>query len=196
MSEKSDEILVGNSITPPEMDNYEEDEDRRQLRAIYESSSYDILDQMNKETFKDTYQILKKDITDFPLKEQKIFLEQYLDKMVEIYEYEFPENPVYDSESTISKMFEFVEFVEFDNLTFLKYVWRYLDDILSVKIADYVFVNGDSIIEEITNQANILTSLNENVSEFLRTYNKEGILEWFVDRSERIKYDIYAENLE
>ena len=196
MSEKSDEILVGNAITPPEMDNYEEDEDRRQLRAIYESSSYDILDQMNKDTFKDTYEILKKDITDFPLKEQKIFLERYLDKMVEIYEYEFPENPVYDSESTISKMFEFVEFVEFDNLMFLKYVWRYLDDILSVKIEDYVFVNGETIIEEITNQANLLTTLNENVSEFLRTYNKEGILEWFSNRSERMKYDIYAENLE
>ncbi len=196
MSEKSEEILVGNSITPPEMDNYEEDEDRRQLRAIYESSSYDILDQMNKDTFRGTYKILKSDITQFPLKDQKIFLDRYLEKMVEVYEYEFPQNPVYDSEQAIDRMFEFVEFVEFDNLMFLKYVWRYLDDILSVKIEDYVFVNGETIIEEVTNQANILTTLNENVSEFLRTYNKEGILEWFADRSERIKYDIYAENLE
>lgn len=196
MSDKSTEILIGNSITPPEMDNYQEDEDLRQVRAEYESTTFDILDQMNKDTFKDTYKILRSDITRMPLKYQKIFIEKYLDKMVEVYEYEFPQNPVYDSESTISKMFEFVEFVEFDNLMFLRYVWTYLDDILSVKIEDYVFENEETIIEEITNQANLLTSLNENVSEFLRTYNKEGILGWFIDRSERIKYDIYAENLE
>jgi hypothetical protein len=183
-------------MTPPEMDNYEEDEDRRLLYALYESSSLDILDQMNKDTFKDTYKILRGDITSLSLKDQKIFIEKYMDKMAEIYEYEFSQNPVYDSEEAINKMFKFIEFVEFDNLTFLKYVWSYLEDILSVKIEDYVFENSDAIIEEITNQANLLTTLTENTSEFLRTYNKEGILEWFINRSERNKYDIYAENLE
>jgi len=93
-------------------------------------------------------------------------------------------------------MFEFIEFVEYDNLTFLKYVWKYLDDIITVDIDKYVQENSQIIVDEITNQANLLVTLTENVSEFLRTYNKESILEWFSNRSKRNKINIYSENLE
>lgn len=196
MSEKSIEILTGGTITPPEMDNYEEDEDRRLVQAIYESSSYDIIDSMNTADFKDTYLVLKADIRERDLKLQRVFLDIYLDKMSELYEFEFPTNKHMTSKNEIENMFRFVEFVEYDNLTFLKYVWKYLDEILEVDIRKYVYRNEKTIIEEITNQANLLSTLTENVSEFLRTYNKEGLLEWFIDRSERIKYDIYAENLD
>lgn len=195
MSEISNEILFGESMTPPEMDNYTEDEDKRTLRAIYESSSLDILEQMNLDTFRNTYKILIDDITSRSLKKQKIFIDRYLDKMFEVYEFEFEKNLIYKTQTEIDNMFKFIEFVEFNNLSFLKYVWRYLDDILSVNIRTYVISESDSIIKEITHQSNIL-DLTENVSEFLRTYNKEGILEWFKNRSERQKYEIYSENLE
>lgn len=195
MSEISNEILFGESMTPPEMDNYTEDEDRRTLKAIYESSSLDILEQMNLDTFRNTYKILIDDITSRSLKKQKIFIDRYLDKMFEVYEFEFEKNLIYKTQTEIDNMFKFIEFVEFDNLSFLKYVWRYLDDILSVNIRTYVISESDSIIKEITHQSNIL-DLTENVSEFLRTYNKEGIIEWFKNRSERQKYEIYSENLE
>ena len=190
------EILIGDSMTPPEMDNYQEDEDRRLLRAIYESSSTDILDSMNTPEFKDTYKILGSDIRDRNITDQKIFVDKYLDKMSGLYEYEFVPIPTYSDINGLESMFKFIEFVEYDCLTFLKYVWRYLDDILEVKIKKYVAENEKFIIDEITNQINLLTTLNENISEFLRTYNKEGLMEWFIDRSERLKYDIYAENLE
>ncbi len=47
MTEQSVEILIAGLVTLDEMDNYAEDEDLRALMAIYESSSYDILDSMN-----------------------------------------------------------------------------------------------------------------------------------------------------
>lgn len=196
MSEKSIEILVGSSMTPPEIDNYEEDEDRRMQWAIYESSSYDIIDQMNTEDFRDTYVILKADIMGMEDHHQKIFIDKYLDEMSKVYEFEFPKHPTYDTKQSMEQMFKFIEFVEYDNLTFLKYVWKYLDDILDVDIKKYAEENSKIIIDEITNQVNLFSTLNENISEFLRTYNKEGIIEWFINRSERIKYEIYAENLD
>jgi hypothetical protein len=196
MSEKSVELLISGSITPPEMDNYEEDEEIRQRWGIYESSTYDILEQINKETFQDTYVILKSDITSFEPKFQVFFLQKYLEKMYEVYEFQFLQNPKFEDDDSVEQMFKFIEFVEFDNLHFLKYVWRYLDDIMDVNIPEYVHKNWKSVIEEITNQSNLLTTINENVSEFLRTYNKEGILEWFIDRSKRKKFDIFSENLE
>jgi hypothetical protein len=201
MSEQSVEILIGGSTTPPEMDNYSEDEDMRTLISIYESSSYDILEQMNKESFYDTYNVLKTDITNLSEYEGlevlvKVFIDKYLDRMLEIYEFEFSPVPVYDTVSAIDKMFKFIEFVEFDNINFLKYVWGYLDNILSVNIENYVRDNEEVIIEEITNQVNLLQSLNENISEFLRTYDKEGLLNWFINRSKRYKFEIYSENVE
>jgi hypothetical protein len=196
MTEQSVEILIAGILTPDEMDNYEEDEDLRTLIAIYESSSYDILDSMNKETFYNTYSVLKSDILSMSNIHKRIFLGKYLDKMEEVYGYQFPENPVYDTDETIAEMFKFIEFVEYDNLTLLRYVWKYLDDILKVDIDKYVQENGKTIIDELTNQSNLLVTLTENVSVFLRTYNKAEMLEWFIDRSKRNKINIYSENLE
>ena len=62
MSEKSTEVLISGLVTPPEIDNYQEDDDRRLLFSIYESSTIDILSSMNKDSFRDTYSILKDDI--------------------------------------------------------------------------------------------------------------------------------------
>ena len=196
MSEKSVEILLGQLDTPQEMDNYEETIDLRYLMAFYESSTQDILDHMNTDMFRYVYNILKNDILDRSVTLHKIFIDKYLEKMVDVYEYEFAKNPVYDTDEKIEKFFKFIEFVEYDNVYFLKNVWKYLDDILSVKIRSYVQKNDKIIVDEITNQAELMTTLTENTSEFLRTYNKEGLLEWFIDRSERNKYEIYAENLE
>jgi hypothetical protein len=196
MDEKANEILYGGIDMPPEMDNYPEEQDKRQLWAIYESSTYAILEHMNKEEFKDTYNILKTDITSMPDEYQKVFIDKYMDKMAEIYEYEFPSKRIYGRPEEIRDMFKFIEFVEFDNLSFFKYVWKYQDDILSVDIRKYVQENEKAIMDEMVQQSNLLITLTENTSEFLRTYNKEGILEWFINRSERNKYEIYAENLD
>lgn len=196
MDEKANEILYGGIDMPPEMDNYPEEQDKRQLWAIYESSTYAILEQMNKEEFKDTYNILKTDITSMPDEYQKVFIDKYMDKMAEIYEYEFPSKRIYGKPEEIRDMFKFVEFVEFNHITFLKYVWKYQDDILSVDIRKYVQENEQDIMDEMVQQSNLLITLTENTSEFLRTYTKEGILEWFINRSERNKYEIYAENLD
>jgi len=195
MTDKSVEILIAGVTTPEEIDNYQEDEDRRALFAIYESSTFDILDSMNKETFYDTYSILKNDILSMSDTMQKIFIDKYLDQMLEVYNFEFSPKLIYDTQMEIAEMFKFIEFVEYDNLTVLSYVWKYLEDIIKVDIDKYVRKRYKIIIDEITNQANLLTTITENDSEFLRTYDKEGIIEWFIDRSKRNKYNIFAENV-
>jgi len=196
MDSKGNEILFSMVDSPPEMDNYQEEQEKRKLWAIYESSTITILEEMNKEDFGNTYNILKADIRTMPYKLQKIFIDKYMDQMVEVYDYEFPSKLVYSADDQIHLMFKFIEFVEFDNVTFLKYVWQYQDDILSVDIRKYVQENSETVLNEITHQANLLVTLTENTSEFLRTYNKEGILEWFINRSQRSKYEIFAENLD
>jgi hypothetical protein len=156
MDEKANEILYGGIDMPPEMDNYPEEQDKRQLWAIYESSTYAILEHMNKEEFKDTYNILKTDITSMPDEYQKVFIDKYMDKMAEIYEYEFPSKRIYGRPEEIRDMFKFIEFVEFDNLSFFKYVWKYQDDILSVDIRKYVQENEKAIMDEMVQQSTLL----------------------------------------
>jgi len=194
--DKSTEILIGNLITPPEMDNDQIDEDRRQLRAIYESTSYALIEEsMNTRDFFYVYGVLKNDILDRSIDLKRIFIGKYLDRMEEVYEFAFGTTPIYDTKREIEEMFKFIEFVEYDNVKFLSYVWSYLDGIITVDINKYVRENSKIVIDEITNQVNLMVTVNENISEFLRTYDKEGLMNWFIDRSERSEYDIYANNI-
>ena len=194
--DKATETLIAGQITPPEIDNDQEDEDLRSLMSIYESSSINILGKMNTSEFYNVYNVLKNDIMMMSDHLKHVFISKYLDKMSVLYEFEFSMTPTYGTRDKIEMMFRFIEFVEYDHITFLAYVWKYLDPIENVKIDKYVKENEETIIEEITNQTNLLVTLTENVSEFLRTYNKEGLLEWFANRSKRSKYDIFSKNLE
>lgn len=194
-SDKALEVLIAGQITPQELDNYEEDEDIRSLLAIYESSSIDIIGKMNTEDFYSVYNVLKGDIMMVSDALKRDFISKYLDEMSEVYEFEFAIKPKYDTSQTIEQMFKFIEFVEYDNITFLSYVWSYLDPIERVNIPKYVKENEKTIIEEITNQIDLMVTLTENVSDFLRTYNKEGLIEWFINRSEKNKYEIFSRNM-
>lgn len=194
--DKALETLIAGQITPPEMDNYEEDEDRRALISIYESSTIYILDVMGQEDFYYVYTNLETDITRMSQDLQSIFIRKYLDKMEEFYEYVLEPKPTNMTEFKIEDLFSFIEFVEYDNVTFLTYIWKYLDDIVKVDIDKYVSEHDDEIVEEITNQSNLMVTLTENISQFLRTYNKDGLLKWFKDHSKRNKYQIFANILE
>lgn len=194
--DKALEALISGQITPPEMDNYGEDEDQRALLSIYESGSIAILEEVGEEDFYYVYTNLKSDITDMPLPLQSRFIIKYLEKMEDRYEYIFEPKPKNFTELSIEDMFSFIEFVEYDNIHFVSYVWKYLDDIITVDIEKYVIDNGDTIVEEITNQSNLMVTLTENISQFLRTYNKDGLLEWFVNHSMRNKLQIFSNNLD
>lgn len=191
MSEKSQEILLSYLDEPPEFDADEEEIEKRQDKAFFESSKIDIHDQMNTEDFENTWLVLKSDIENETLKLQRIFSEQTLDKISEIYDFTFPIKLDLDSQYEMNDFYEFLEFIEYKNEEFISNVWRFLKPINLVRfdIEGFCKSNSDKVIREIDEQLQIHPQ-NKMIDLFLRTYYKEKIIEWFINRTERKKVDI------
>jgi hypothetical protein len=191
MSEKSLQTLVSYIDEPPEMDADQEDLENRLERGLFESSKIEILDAIGTDEFKETWLVLKSDIQNETLKLQRIFSEQTLDKIFEIYDFTFPENIDLNTEYRIKEFYEFLEFLEYNNVTFLTHVWQHLDvsDLTKLDIQNYCKRNSDKIINEVEEQLDIHPQ-NRIISLFLRTYYKEKFIEWFVINSEKSRIEI------
>ena len=191
MSEKSQEMLLYTLVEPPEFDADEEEIEARYKDAFYQSSKIDIQDQLNTDDFKDTWLVLKSDIQNETIKLQRIFSEQTLDKIFEIYDFSFSAKILLDTQYEINDFYEFLEFLEYKNVNFISYVWQLLKpvNLMRFDVEGFCKQNYAKVIREIEEQLEVHPQ-SELISLFLRTYYKEKIIEWFVDRTNRYKIDI------
>jgi len=191
MSEKSQEMLLYTLVEPPEFDGDSEELEQRYKDAFYQSSKIDIHDQMNTSDFKNTWLILRSDIQDKTIKLQRIFSEQTLDKIFEIYDFSFPSKISLDTQYEINDFYEFLEFLEYNNENFISYVWTFLKpvNLMRFDVEGFCKQNADKVIREIEEQLEVHPQ-SALVSIFLRSYDKDNIINWFVDRTERYKINI------
>ena len=195
MSERSQKAFVEAMVQYPEMDD-DERMDEFEDDAIYQSSSIDLQDTLGKNNFKFIYPILIKDIIISTFDNQKIFCQKMLEKIVEIYDFTFPEKPELTMNMEIKNCLDFIKFLEYDNIIFLSLVWQHLNiNLLTVNIKSYSISNQNKIIKEVEEQLETHEQ-NELISTFLRTYYKSKFIEWFIEQSERSKTQILLEILE
>jgi hypothetical protein len=191
------ETLISYLVEPPEMDADEQTLEMRARVGFYESSKIDIIDSINQSTFKETWLVLKDDIQNESIKLQRIFVEQTLDKIFEIYDFSFPEkldlNTIYD----LNEFYKFLEFLEYTNTLFLSSVWKFLNTntLLEIDIEKYCDRNADKIIRETEEQLQIHPQTGM-ITIFLRTYYKEQFIKWFIKNSEKSKIEITINILE
>lgn len=191
MSERSLETLISYLDEPPEMDSDQEDLEDNVIRGIYESSKIEIIDSIGTDEFKYIWLTLNDDIKYQNGKLQRIFSEQTLDKIYEVYDFSFPENISLDDMFEIRDFYKFLEFLEYENTTFISYVWNFLkvDDIISLDVDKFCKKNADQIIKEVEEQLDIHRQ-NKLITKFLRTYYKEKFIEWFIKNTEKSIIDI------
>jgi len=195
MSERSQKAFVEAMVQYPEMDD-DERMDEFEDDAIYQSSSIDLQDTLGKNNFKFIYPILIKDIIISTFDNQKIFCQKMLEKIVEIYDFTFPEKPELTMNMEIKNCLDFIKFLEYDNIIFLSLVWQHLNiNLLTVNIKSYSISNQNKIIKEVEEQLETHEQ-NELISTFLRTYYKSKFIEWFIEQSERSKTQILLEIFE
>jgi hypothetical protein len=187
MSDKSQEILLGTITEPPETDADSLEIDQRFDRAAYESSKRDILDHIKDEDFKYMWPITNKDIINQPIQDQAIFIEQALEKISELYDFEFSVTRMFSSKYECGLFYEFLQFLEYNNLSLLETVWKSLNvDLQKTNIKTFLEQNGVKIISEIDRVIK-LNQYSEMISLFLRTYYKEKMIEWFYNHTIRNK---------
>ena len=209
MKDLYNEVLLGNSIPLPE----EEPDDNRsdvdfqyhiytegiefQEDALREYRFITVLDNIKTPEFKQNYLSVINDIKrDYTPREQILFCERILEKIEEVYDFIFPQNiKLYDLED-VNSVYTFLEFLEFDCESFIVDVWRFLNiSLKGLNIERYCKDNIKGIIQEVEKQVETHTLL-EIISKFLRTYNKEGMTEWFSEMTQRSRSLIILRSIE
>ena len=202
--DKGLEALCGDSIIPPEMDNYEEDVINRDDMASFRYSALDIRDHLGKEDFKEIYMVQSSYVKNFNNYYQRRFLIEMQTQIAEVYDWEFAdEYALVDSVYQQNQMYEFIEFLEFNNYKFLAYVWKFLlkdpTELVKLDIKKYSESNPMKIIkgEKKETEEQLETHPQPRlISIFLRTYYKERYIEWFSVMSDRFKFEIISEIFE
>lgn len=192
MFEKAQEILLGSLVEPPEFDADEDDLEQRYSEAFYESSKLSIHYSMGTNEFKMVWLTLKNDIQNKSITKQRIFAQQTIDKIFEIYDYKFPFNITLDTDYNINVFYKFLEFLEYDNLSFLTLVWRFLskENLVKLNIENFCKNNASKVIREIEEQLEIHPQ-NEIINLFLSGCQKKTLLSWFIKNSTNYKIDIF-----
>jgi len=179
----------------PEMDD-QEDLDKSEELGVFNYARINIEDSVGRPEFKDTYFNLLPEIQAQPFKLRRIFCQKMLEKIFEVYDFQFSENFDITSEEAIDKVLDFIQFIEFDNILFLSLVWEMLKvDIIKGNVEEICNSRQNIIIKEVEEQLETHDQ-GELISLFLRTYYKEKFIEWFIRESNRSKTLIKLEILE
>lgn len=164
---------------------YEVEEDFDRDIEKEASLRYDLLNIVNSvgtDDFKDCYLMSIDSIKDSPVGVQQVFCNELLEKVREIYDYEFPVKLDF-SESTILDFYKFIEFVEFDYLDFLSKLWRIMNqDLKSLDVVDFCRSNSFEIVKEVDDIVET-SSFAKLVSTFLRTYLKDNLVEFIIKKT-------------
>lgn len=196
MSEKSQEILLSTMVEPPETDADEEEIEQRFDKAIYESSKVDISDHINHSDFKYVWLVSRDDIKFQPIKRQTVFAEQTLDKISEAYDFAFPQKIELTTKYDLLEFYKFLEFIEYDNILFLSYVWKILNpkSLLDLNLEKYCNDNAMKIIKEVEEQVDVHPQ-SKLISTFLLSFYKDAFIKWFIKNTKQSIVDIQVKIL-
>ena len=192
MSKKSLEVFISYLDEPPELDADEDQLEQNLLNALFESSKVEILEAIGNSNFKNIWLTLKDDIKNTTIKHQRIFAEQVLDKIFEIYDFKFSENISLENQDELDDFYNFLEFFEFKNTKFLISIWKFLKPKNLIEIEDiesFCERNSDKIIQEIDEQLEIHPQ-SQLVVSFLKSCYKKKLIEWFSKNSNQAKIEI------
>jgi hypothetical protein len=200
--EQHQEVLLGNSIPLPEKDydnemvksEYGQPDAENALMSYYFAS---ILDVINKENFSSVYKytihIIK---TEYSTEDQIGFAKKIIERLEDEYGW-FPNNtPEINEAPDLDKVYDLLAFIEFDHEGFIVKTWKFLKPNLNrpFSIASYCSNYPEKILMEIDEQSET-HSFSGLITDFLRTYNKENMIEWFRVKSENLRSSILLELL-
>lgn len=185
-------ILLGNSIPLPEEDlddeyvksEYGKPNEEEALREFYFTT---ITGSINQEDFKENYlSVIDSIKKEYDSEKQKMLCIAILHSIEEKYDYEPLENVELNTDDDIIDVLKFLEFLEYDHEEFILDVWGFLKpETNSFQVENYCEQNKDKIISEIEEQLDT-KSYPKLIADFLRTYKKDDMIQWFCNRSNRL----------
>lgn len=185
------DILLGTSFPLPEVDDEENDDAPE--RAFNTYNCLEITNNIGKEDFKEIFQYSIIEIIKLDLKDQIIFCENILQKIEEVYDFLFPfKLEIYDLDR-VDKIYHFLEFLEYDHIDFLALVWKKIRvDIRQADLNQYKNEKLIKAVEEVAKE----NKFSKLINVFLITYEKEKMLDFIVEKTERSRMLVYLKIME
>lgn len=189
-----EKVLIGNSIPLPEMDD--EEFDNQIEYAEIDADSATLIDNFGNEEFKYIYLNLYNEIRSLEIEKLRELCYKFIEKIKEYYDFEFTPIVTFDSSETIEKFLKFVEFIEFDYIDFFAKIIHGLDfNLLRKNLDKFIVFYWDKINLSI-NSLISTNDINEMITLFFRTNNKENIFKFIRDRLSKDKMIIILKDLE
>ena len=196
MIDQDEKILLGNSIPLPEVDISDEDDLDNSEEALRGYWFATILNRIGNDDFKYNYLAVISDIkNESPIEEQKRFCYTILEKIEEVYNFEFPMLLEFDNISQIYNLYEFLEFISYDYDKFILKIWKYIEyNKFPKDLKKFCKDNLKDIINQIDEQATLGVYSNL-ISIFLKSYNKEDMIKWFYESTKEVQSQIMINKL-
>ena len=185
----AEKALLGGSLPLYEV---EEDFDRditEEASLKYDMMS--VISAIGTDDFKSTYVVLMSHIAEQSIEIQRPFCYELATKVEQIYRYDFPVNLDFIGEYSVSDFYKFLEFLEFDYIDFLSKLWKLLPvSLKTIDIASYCNSEYKLVISRVEQvvQSEIFSKL---VSIFLRTYMKEDMIKFIIEKSSKDRMLIF-----
>ncbi|HEY0090143.1 MAG TPA: hypothetical protein VGB37_14950 [Candidatus Lokiarchaeia archaeon] len=166
--------ILMSSMLPTEL--LDDDEGKIQSEivgdGIIQFEFNEIIDNIGKTSFKETYLNFIDDVKNQSINNQRILCQHIINKIQEVYKFDFPENISINDIPDFQNVYTLVEFLEFNNINFLVEIFKNfkvnLLDVLSKfidenknEIMKYVKLYNDELLPEIF--ANLKNTLEDEI---------------------------------
>ena len=179
----STKTLISSSEPLPEMEDEYDGNDELIQNAEMQSSFIDIISSIGTEEFEYVYLNSINEIKKYDIKDQISLCLQILDKIKEIYKFEFLTNIEIITIGDVNNVYDFIEFLEFKNIDFL--VSLFAGIVLDIR-KEPVRMIIDSNWLEIESRI-ISGNFSRMISLFLRTNNREDLLDFLTSKATKNK---------
>jgi len=177
-------LLYSNPLNEVETD--EDDTDRSFENAQTEAIFIDVIEAIGEEDFKHVFTNVISDIRKAPIKKQIELCYRIIDKINEVYNFEFYREVDIKNESQVEDIYSLVSFIEFNNIDFLeKLLDGFVIDIMKLDIPNFLNDNWKDLEKRIYSLPTI-----GFISAFLRTNTKDNVISFLLKEIEKSKTEL------
>ena len=183
MEDDAIKTLIASSEPLPEMEDEYDGQDELIQNSEMQSSFINIISSIGKEEFEYVYFSLINEIKLYDIKDQISFCEKILEKIKEVYNFEFLTNIEIIDNYDVNNVYDFIEFLEFKNIDFLVNLLTGI--VLDIR-RDPVRMIFDKNWLEIESRI-LKENLSQLITLFLRTNNREDLLDFLTSKATKNK---------
>lgn len=182
---------------PNELDNTEEIIDEFEVDSYLKARVFDLLSYLGTKDFKVNLDLFLENYKfSLVMKNMRYIQDRFLERIKDIYDFEFLQNTEIKNKEDFEMFISFLRFFEFDNIFFMKNMWKLLigdvsENFVKIDFYKYLDNNKSKINMVLSEYIRDVHNFSENkfITFFLITYYK--LDEWFIKKSKEYRFEIY-----